>query len=120
MVRRRSWSRSSRYGDEEAIGWGGFPVALPVAVRRARAERALDRLSKNQPEARPIIIEGRTIAHSFWGKAWCTNLESYSDYSNRLPRGRSYVRHRAVIDLAIEPQRVRALVQGSRLYEVDI
>jgi hypothetical protein len=46
----------------------------------------------------PIELQGRTIASTFWGKAWCTNLEAYSDYANRLPRGRSYVRNGSVID----------------------
>jgi hypothetical protein len=86
MVRRRIRSRSVRHRDDEPIGWGGFPVAVPVAARRARTARALERLSKNWSDARPIVIEGRSISHSFWGKAWCTNLESYSDYSNGLPR----------------------------------
>jgi uncharacterized Zn finger protein len=84
-----------------------------------RAERAFETLSKKGGEVAPIIIEGRKIAHTFWGKAWCENLERYSDYANRLPRGRSYVRHRAVLDLKIEPQVVRALVQGTRLYKVE-
>jgi uncharacterized Zn finger protein len=68
----------------------------------------------------PIEIAGRKIAATFWGDAWCKNLESYSDYSNRLPRGRTYVRNGSVIDLQIEPGHVRSLVSGSDLYKVDI
>ena len=47
----------------------------------------------------PVVIEGRKIASTFWGQAWCTNLESYSDFENRLPRGRTYVRNGSVVHL---------------------
>jgi uncharacterized Zn finger protein len=102
-------------------GYGLFPVAVPAGVRRERSERALDRLAKKKNgDVAPIVIEGNKITRTFWGKAWCENLERYSDYENRLPRGRSYVRNRAVLDVRIEPQKIRALVQGSELYEVEI
>jgi len=68
----------------------------------------------------PIVIEGRTIARTFWGKAWCENLESYSDFENRLPRGRTYVRNGSVVDLQIEAGKVTALVSGSSLYKISI
>ena len=71
-------------------------------------------------EVSPVEIARRTIAATFWGNAWCSNLESYSDYANRLPRGRTYVRHGSVIDLQIEAGRVRALVSGSDIYDVNI
>jgi uncharacterized Zn finger protein len=66
------------------------------------------------------VIKGRTIAHSFWGKSWCENLESYSDFENRLPRGRTYVRNGSVVDLQIGPGKITALVSGSALYKVTI
>lgn len=62
----------------------------------------------------PIIIEGRTISNSWWGQAWCKNIDNYADYDNRLPRGRSYIRSGCVLDLKIENGVIRALVQGSR------
>ena len=62
----------------------------------------------------------RAIAKTFWGKAWCDNLECYSDFDNRLPRGRTYVRNGSVIDLRIGPARSRALVSGSGLYTVKV
>ena len=68
----------------------------------------------------PVVIEGRTIARSFWGKAWCDHMESYRDYDNRLPRGRTYVRNGSVFDLQIEPGKVTALVSGSEIYAVEI
>lgn len=71
-------------------------------------------------EISPVEITGRKIATTFWGMAWCRNLESYSDFSNRLPRGRTYVRNGSVVDLQIESGRVRSLVSGSDIYEVDV
>ena len=68
----------------------------------------------------PVNVVGRTICRSFWGKAWCENLESYSDYANRLPRGRSYVRNGSVVDLVIVPGEIGALVSGSDLYRITI
>jgi uncharacterized Zn finger protein len=66
------------------------------------------------------VIDGRAIARSFWGKAWCDNLESYQDYEHRLPRGRSYVRNRAVLNLDVGGGQITALVSGSDLYQVEI
>jgi hypothetical protein len=107
-------------------GFGAFPPYVPVAARRARALAAAARLAKTTKgkPARtlsPIApIEGHKVVRSFWGKAWCDNLESYSDYANRLPRGRSYVRHGCVADLQIGPGRVTALVSGTSLYQITI
>ena len=77
-------------------------------------------MKKAGRQVSPVEIAGRKIAATFWGNAWCKNLESYSDYSNRLPRGRTYVRNGSVIDLQIEVGRVRSLVSGSEIYEVGI
>src|SRR5205809_6246991 len=93
---------------------------VPVAERRRKAEKKLAKLKKKRQSVSPVTIEGRTIAQSFWGKSWCDNLERYSDFSNRLPRGRTYVRNGSVVDLRIEKGRVRAFVSGSELYEVEI
>jgi uncharacterized Zn finger protein len=91
-----------------------------VAARKHRALRAAKKLASKGKRLAPVQLEGRTIAKSFWGKAWCTNLQSYSDYSNRLPRGTSYLRQGAVIDLQIGPGVVNALVSGSDVYRVTI
>ena len=77
-------------------------------------------MEKSGKKLEPVDISGRKIAATFWGKEWCENLESYSDYSNRLPRGRTYVRNGSVIDLKIAEGKVTALVQGSSLYTVTI
>jgi uncharacterized Zn finger protein len=93
---------------------------VPVAVRRKRAAQKLKKLKTKGQSVSPVTIEGRTIARSFWGKAWCDNLERYSDYENRLPRGRSYVRNGSVIDLQIAKGEVKAFVSGSELYSIKI
>jgi uncharacterized Zn finger protein len=83
--------------------------------------RELARLSKRSGQAAsPVALDGRQIARTFWGKAWCDNLEAYSDYANRLPRGRTYVRNGSVVDLRITPGKVTALVSGSSLYKIEI
>lgn len=91
----------------------GFGKYVSVGEKRAKAEKKLKQLKKKNPDIRPIIIEGQALAKTWWGKAWNKNLERYADYSNRIGRGRSYVRHRAVLDLKITPGRVDALVMGS-------
>ncbi len=93
---------------------------VPVAQRRAQAAREIAKRQKKGQTVSPVVIEGRTIARTFWGKAWCDNLESYSDYENRLPRGRTYVRNGSVVDLQIKPGKVKATVSGSELYEVEV
>ncbi|MFZ7103761.1 MAG: SWIM zinc finger family protein [Peptococcaceae bacterium] len=97
----------------------GFPKYVSVAKKKAKAEKALKKLKKSNLDPEPVIIEGRTLAKSWWGKAWNLNLESYADYSNRIGRGKSYVRSNAVLDLKISKGRVVAKVQGSRAKPYD-
>lgn len=99
-----------------------FPAYVSAAEKRAKAAKSLEKLKKSRPDLEPVIIEGRTLAKSWWGKAWNKNLESYADYSSRISRGRSYVRNNAVIDLKITKGTVDALVQGShsKPYQVVI
>lgn len=100
--------------------YGGWAPYVPVAERRRKAEKTVASLKKKGRVCDPVVIEGRAIARTFWGKQWCDNLEAYSDYANRLPRGRTYVRNGSVIDLRIEKGRISALVAGSDVYQVDI
>ncbi len=93
---------------------------VPAAARHAKAHREMNKLRKKGKDIQPIKIEGRTIARSFWGKRWCEHLESFSDYSSRLPRGRTYVRNGSVCHLAIRTGRIDAIVSGSELYNVTI
>ena len=98
----------------------GWKPYVSVAQRRKHAERELAKLRKKGHTVAPVLLQGRTLAKTFWGKAWCDNLESYSDYANRLPRGRTYVRNGSVLDLQLNGGEVRALVSGSELYQVVV
>jgi len=99
--------------------WGWRPY-VSVAERRRKAAREMEKRKKQGHAVSPVIIQGRAIAKTFWGKAWCDNLERYSDFANRLPRGRTYVRNGSVIDLQIGPGEIQALVSGSRIYKVAV
>lgn len=102
------------------MSWWSFERKPSVQEQRQKAIREGQRLAKLGRKLVPVAIEGRKIAASFWGKAWCENLESYRDYEYRLPRGRSYVRHGAVLHLDVSAGKVTALVSGSEIYEVEI
>ncbi len=106
------------------MNWWNYAPKPTVREQRARAAREAQRLAKKGAKSgrvpAPVTIAGRSIASSFWGKAWCQNIESYRDYEYRLPRGRSYVRNGAVLDLVIDPGRITAVVSGTQLYEVEI
>jgi uncharacterized Zn finger protein len=103
--------------DDDGGGWAPY---VPVAQRRQQAERKAAALKKKGQVLQPVLIQGRTLARSFWGKAWCDKLEAYSDYANRLPRGRTYVSNGSVIDLRVGTGEVQALVSGSELYRVHV
>jgi uncharacterized Zn finger protein len=102
------------------MSWYEWRPYVPVAVRRARAMKKLEKLRKKGLAIRPVEIEGRKIARTFWGEAWCDHLESFSDYENRLPRGRTYVRNGSVCHLDIAKGEVNAMVCGSELYTVKV
>lgn len=73
-------------------------------------------------EMHPVVLHDKKLAVNWWGKSWDKNLESYADYSNRIARGKTYIRKGAVLDLQIEKGHVTALVQGSRAkpYKVSV
>ena len=99
-----------------------YPKYVSVAEKKAKAEKKLKQMKKKNPGIQPITIKGNSLATTWWGKEWNKNLERYADFSNRIGRGRSYVRHSAVLDLKIKPGKVEALVQGSasKPYSVSI
>lgn len=99
---------------------GYWAPYVPVAQKRAQAAKHLQKAKAKGKSLNPVIIEGREIARTFWGKAWCDHLENYSDHANRLPRGRTYVRNGSVLDLQISKGKIFAQVMGSYLYEVNI
>lgn len=104
------------------MSYNGYPKYESVADKKIKAEKAVKKLRKKNQDIQPVIVEGRTLAKTWWGKAWNDNLESYADYSNRIERGKSYVRYGAVLDLQISRGKVKALVLGSRAkpYEITI
>ncbi|MBP7222914.1 MAG: hypothetical protein KBA50_06650 [Sedimentibacter sp.] len=102
------------------MGYGGFPKYVSAAENKEKANKSLAKLKKKNPDIEPIIIEGRTLAKSWWGKSWNLNLESYADYTNRIDRGKSYVRNNMVLDLKITKGKVLAKVQGKRAKPYDV
>jgi uncharacterized Zn finger protein len=105
------------------MGWsGGFAPYVPVAARRANAQRQAEKLKKKLGRLEPVVIAGRTLTKSWWGKSWNLNLERYSDYANRLPRGRSYLTNGMVLDLRIDKETIHGIVAGtaSKPYEITI
>ncbi len=104
------------------MSWHYYNDYVPVAKRRENALKKVEKLKKTGADVQPIgpLPSRGLIAKSFWGKGWCRHMEQFSDYTNRLPRGRSYVRNGAVYHLAIEPKTVTANVSGSSPYELTI
>jgi uncharacterized Zn finger protein len=100
--------------------WSQFPPYVSVAERKQQAARKIAQLKKKGIVVQPVVVQGPQIAKTFWGKAWCNHLESYSDYENRLARGRSYLRHGSVLDLQVDQCGIKALVCGSSIYDVKI
>src|SRR5437773_1676488 len=98
-------------------GWRPY---VSVAQRRRQAFSEMAKLKKKGHSVSPVVVEGRAIVTTFWGRAWCENLERYSDFANRLPRGRTYVRNGSVIDLQIAAGEIKALVSGSEIYKVTV
>src|SRR4030042_154414 len=110
-------ARRRRYYDDYD-NW--YPAYTSVASRENQAQKEIAKRTKKGAALSPVKVQGLKIARTFWGKEWCANLESYRDYENRLPRGRSYVRHGSGLDLQIKPGKVEALVVGTACYKVTI
>ena len=102
------------------MSYYGWKPYVSVGQRHKKAERATAKARKSGANLAPVAPYRGAIAKTFWGKAWCDNLEGYSDYANRLPRGRTYARNGSIIDLQISAGRVTALVAGSELYKIKI
>ena len=102
------------------MAWYSWKPYVPVAERRRQALKKMGALRKKGVDIQPIEIDGRKIAKTFWGEAWCDHLESFSDYENRLPRGRTYVRNGSVCHLAITKGKIEAKVSGSQIYDLHV
>ncbi len=101
--------------------WKSYRSYVPVYKRKAKAYQKMATRLGEGVTAQPVkAFRGNKVAKTFWGMAWCKNLESYSDYQNRLPRGRTYVRNGSILHLDIGPGKVNSFVAGSDLYEVKI
>lgn len=100
--------------------YGEWRPYVSVAQRRAQAQREMNAMRKKGANIQPVEIEGRKIAKTFWGEAWCDHLESFSDFANRLPRGRTYVRNGSVCHLAISRGKIEAKVSGSEIYDISV
>src|SRR5271157_4083699 len=120
ILNERQRRATMAYGYGYGGGYGGWAPYVPVAQRRRNAMKKMDALRKKGVDIQPVTIEGRKIARSFWGEAWCEHLESFSDFENRLPRGRTYVRNGSVCHLEIATGEIKAIVSGSELYDVKI
>ncbi len=100
--------------------YGRWPKYVPVAQRRAKAKKAMQKLIKKGQKIEPIEIAGNKIARTFWGQAWCHHLEEFCDLENRLPKGRTYVRNGSVCHLSISKGKIEAMVSGSKIYKITI
>ena len=96
-------------------GWAPY---VPVWKKLANAKAFVAKELKGK--ANPITLDGRKITKTFWGDAWCENLETYSDFANRMPRGRAYIRNGSVVHLEIDKGIVKSYVAGSDTYEVAV
>lgn len=93
---------------------------VPVAKRREKALKQMEKLKKKGVDVQPVDIQGRKITKTFWGNAWCDHIEKFCDNDNRLPRGRTYVRNGSVCHLNIQAGMVSGIVSGSELYKIEI
>ncbi|MBO4336878.1 MAG: hypothetical protein J5842_02240 [Lachnospiraceae bacterium] len=91
---------------------------------KQKAMASVRRAGKKGKDYEPVICRNKrgALCNSWWGQAWCDNLERYADYASRLDRGRSYVRSGTIIDLKIDGGKVTAKVQGRRRtpYKVEV
>ncbi|MBR4455666.1 MAG: hypothetical protein IKS32_05515 [Solobacterium sp.] len=100
----------------------GYYRAPSTEELKQNAEASIAKARKKGIIYKPILIEGRKITKSWWGTAWCENLERYADFASRIDRGKRYVRNGSVIDLQIERGKVTARVQGTRKtpYKIEV
>ncbi len=100
--------------------YDGYPKYVPVAEREEKALKTVAKLKKSRPDLAPVSLQTNSLARTWWAKAWNKNLESYADYAYRISRGRSYVRHRAVVHLGLKAGQIEALVQGGERHPYEV
>jgi uncharacterized Zn finger protein len=101
------------------MSWYYYQPYQTVGQRRAKAQKVADGYAKRGEKLHPVSAQGNKLVRTFWGKGWCDHMESFSDFASRLPKGKSYVRNGAVIDLQVLPGRIKAKVVGTETYDVD-
>jgi uncharacterized Zn finger protein len=95
--------------------YSSFPPYQSVYQQKIQNESDFKKLQKKNKDNNfePIVIEGQTLAKNWWGKSWNKNIERYADYSNRLSRGKRYLRVGSVFDLKISKGKITGIVGGS-------
>jgi len=99
-------------------GYYGWRPYVSIAQKLANAKKFAEKKLKGK--ANPITVAGRKITSTFWGDAWCDNLETYSDFENRMPRGRTYIRNGSVVHLEIDKGVIKSYVAGSDTYAITV
>ncbi len=101
------------------MSWYDYQPYQTVGERRAKAQKVADGYERRGVKLHGVSAQGTKLARTFWGKGWCDHMESFSDFASRLPKGKSYVRNGAIIDLQVLPGRITAKVVGTETYDVD-
>ena len=101
------------------MDWYDYAPYQTVGQRRAKAQKVADGYARRGEKLFPVSAQGTKLVRTFWGKAWCDHMESFSDFATRLPKGKTYVRNGTVIDLRVTPGRITAKVVGTETYDVD-
>jgi len=93
-----------------------------AAEAKERIQREIARRKRKGERFESLVPAAgkKHVCTTFWGKAWCSHLETYQEYESRLPRGRSYLRQGSVYNVEIEPGKVTAVVAGSELYDTQV
>ena len=97
-----------------------WPRYISVAEKQEKILSLVWSLRKKGQRINPIFIENGIICRTPWAKTWCKHLEGCGFETQRLSRGRSYLRHGSVLNLEIHSGIITALVSGSSLYKVNI
>jgi len=102
------------------LSWYFHKPYVSAAQRKAKARREVAKREKKGQHLLPVHVEGLKLGKTFWGKAWCQHIESFSDYQSRLPRGKTYVRNESIIDMQVRAGMITAMVMGSELYTIRV
>jgi uncharacterized Zn finger protein len=91
---------------------------VPVSRKLSMAKKYAKK--KHGKNTNPVKPESNKITTTFWGNAWCKNLNNYAKLANRLQRGQTYVCNGSVAHLEIKQNEVVSIVAGSEPYEINI